>query len=355
MRILYGVTGCGLGHTMRARALARHLVERGHDVKLAASGRAVSILREHGLDVVAIDGMRMHYERGGVRRLGTIADLLRQAPRALRHNARVALALSFDPDVVVTDFDSFSHAVGKLLGRPVISLDHQHVFDRYRHPREVLARLSSYAPVRAFVSAKTSRCDEYIVSSFFFPEEHPQNRTPTTLVGPIVRPEIADARPTRGDHVLVYQTTSGDPRLLTALGAVRGARFVVYGLGRAERIGNVELRAFDEAAFVRDLASARAVIANGGFTALSEALYLGKPALSIPVRRQPEQELNAAYLETLGLGASARAISRDVVERFLARLDGFRPSRDPRMLTGTRDACVALDRALARSTKREAA
>ncbi len=355
MRILYGVTGCGLGHTMRARALAKHLVSRGHEVKMAASGRAVGILRDHGLDVVAIDGMAMHYESGGVRRARTVASLVRQAPRSLARNAKVALALDFDPDAIVTDFDSFSHAVGKLYGRPVISVDHQHVIDRFRHPRDVLARLSSYEPIRAFVSAKTSRCDEYIVSSFFFPEERPRNRTPTTLVGPIVRPEIVAARPSAGDHVLVYQTTSGDPRLLSSLASVPRARFVVYGLGRRERIGNVELRPFDEGAFVRDLASARAVIANGGFTALSEAIYLGKPALSVPVRMQPEQELNAAYLEALGLGMSAPVVSPEVIEAFLSRLRFFRRVGDPRLRSGTDDACAALDRALARTSRRVAA
>ena len=59
--------------------------------------------------------------------------------------------------------------------------------------------------------------------------------------------------------------------------------------------GNVELRDFDETRFAADLRSARAVIANGGFTTLAEAIRLGKPVLSIPVRHQGEQELNAAY------------------------------------------------------------
>jgi uncharacterized protein (TIGR00661 family) len=40
MRILYGVTGEGLGHAMRSRVIADHLRARGHEVKLAASGRA---------------------------------------------------------------------------------------------------------------------------------------------------------------------------------------------------------------------------------------------------------------------------------------------------------------------------
>jgi uncharacterized protein (TIGR00661 family) len=169
----------------------------------------------------------------------------------------------------------------------------------------------------------------------------------TELVGPIVRPEIERAVTSRGDHVLVYQTASGDPRLLPSLTATRGARFVVYGLGREARMENVELRSFDEQRFVRDLASARAVIANGGFTTLSEALYLGKPVLSVPMRYQGEQELNAAWLSALGLGATARRFSPAVVAGFLARLDHYRASSDPRLRRGTIDACASLDRAFA--------
>ena len=345
MKVLYGVTGCGLGHTMRARTIASWLTERGHDVKLAASGRAVGILRGHGFDVTAIDGMKMRYEAGAVRRARTVADLVRQAPGAIRRNARAALATGFVPDAVVTDFDSFTHAIGKILDVPTISVDHQHVFDRFHHPPRVVARLSSNRAARAFVSAKTARCDAYVVTSFFFPRERERNTTPTFLVGPVVRPELERVVPTAGDHVLVYQTTAGDPHLLEALRAVR-ARFVVYGLGRDEKLGNVELRAFDEGAFVRDLASARAVIANGGFTAISESVYLGKPILSVPVRGQPEQELNAAWVDELGVGESAPFVSARVVERFLERAPSFRSLHDARIRTGTRDACEAVCGAL---------
>jgi uncharacterized protein (TIGR00661 family) len=330
---------------MRARTIASHLAACGHEVKIAASGRAVDILRGHGFDVAAIDGMTMRYEGGAVLRARTVTGLVRQAPSALRHNVRAALSTGFVPDAVITDFDSFAHAIGKILDVPTISVDHQHVFDRFEHPARVAARLSSRRAVRAFVSAKTARCDAYVVTSFFFPPERERNTTPTFLVGPIVRPELERVTPTNGEHVLVYQTTSGDPRLVDALRSVR-ARFVVYGLGRSETIGNVELRAFDEVGFVRDLASARAVMANGGFTAISEAVYLGKPILSVPVRGQPEQEMNAAWVDELGVGASAPFVSTRAIEAFLERAPHFRKMQDPRIRTGTRDACDAVSRAL---------
>ncbi len=331
---------------MRARALAQHLRAKGHNVTLAASGRAVAVLRGHGLDVLPIDGMTMHFARGEVRRARTIVDLLAGAPHAIARNTSVAIrAIStLDPEVFVTDFDSFTSTLGVLMDKPVVSVDHQHVLDRFRHPRTVRDAVSSYAMARAFVTAKTPRCSQYIVTSFFFPEPRWDK---TTIVGPVVRPEIEAARPTEGEHVLVYQTAAGDPRLLGALASMPKVRFVLYGLGRDETIGNVELRTFDERRFIDELASARAVISNGGFTTLSEAIYLGKPVLSVPVRHQPEQELNAAWLDVLGLGAHAKLLDTHAVARFIDRADSFRRVHDARIKSGTADAKAALDRALA--------
>src|SRR6185369_12152091 len=41
--------------------------------------------------------------------------------------------------------------------------------------------------------------------------------------------------------------------------------------------------------FLRDLSGAKAVIANAGFSLISEGLYLDKPYLAIPVKNQFEQ------------------------------------------------------------------
>jgi uncharacterized protein (TIGR00661 family) len=346
MRILYGVTGCGLGHTMRTRALTQHLMKQGHVVKLFASGRAVDILRGHGFEVVSIEGMTMRYRKGEMRRVRTFVDLARRAPGAFARNLAIGAraALEFAPEVIVTDFDSFAHAVGVTLGIPTISLDHQHVLDRFCHPSGIRSSLSSYRLACAVVAAKTPACARYIVTSFFFPDERIDRST--SLVGPILRPEIESAIPTVGEHVLVYQTTSGDPRLVHALEALPRQKFVVYGLGREEQRGNVELRAFDERRFVSELASARAVIANGGFTTLSEAVYLGKPILSVPIRRQTEQELNAAYVDQLGFGARADRIEPVAIAHFLDERESFGRRVDARIRSGTRDACKALDRAL---------
>jgi uncharacterized protein (TIGR00661 family) len=345
MRILYGITGEGLGHTMRARVLIEHLRARGHSVKIAASGRALEILGDRQ-QVLPIDGLSLAYAHGALQRTRTVARNARRAPQAIARNFTAALeAIRFDPQLVITDFDSFAYTLGRLLEVPIVSIDHQHVLSRFVHPASVRRRLSyDFALVRGVVRRKLPRCHRYIVTSFFYPPPRDECADTTHLVGPILRAEVDRLAPTQGDHVFVYQTGNGDPRLLAMLHALPAHRFVVYGAAAARGPAHVEYRPFSEAGFLHALASAKVVIANGGYTTLSEAVCLGKPVLSVPIRHQGEQELNAAYLEEDGLGRCLRSPSlrslREGIDTLAARSPGSRRG------SASRQAARALDDAL---------
>lgn len=348
MRIFYGLSGDGLGHAMRARVIAAHLLERGHEVRLASWGPAAALLRRHGFSVIEVGGLSAHYERGRVRRTKTAVRMLRETPARVVTNARALLeqAESFVPDIAITDFNGFACVLGHVLKVPTLSIDHQHVLDRFQQPRHVVAGFAAdFAVARALVSAKTPRCHRYLVTSFFFPEA--RHGTTTSIFGPVMRPELTRLSPTRGDHIVVYQTAGGASGLLAALRSVQGLEFRVYGYGAPCRVGNVVLRCFDEGGFLADLAGARAVITNGGFTAIAEALYLGKPVLSVPLPGQAEQQLNAAWLAELGLGMRAPQVDRAQLRRFIDRLPDLPAGGDARLRTGTRDALATIDRALA--------
>ena len=344
MKILYGVTGEGLGHAMRSRVVADHLRARGHDVKLAASGRACDYLQRYFDDVQQIPGFSIAYMRDQVARRRTLARIGRSARPALRETvALYRRAISgFAPDVCISDFDSFTHVFGKLFDRPVLSLDHQHVLDRCRHPVSVKARLPrDFAVTRALVRAKLPGCSHYVVTSFYFP---PAKRDRTTLVGPILRPEVLALEPTAGEDIVVYQTSAAPAALVAALRAVPDQRFVLYARGAEPSVaGNVRVRAFDEQRFLADLASARGVICNGGYTLIAEALYLGKPVLSFPLRHQGEQELNAAYLAELGLGSASRELDPAAIRAFAQAAERKQPTR---ISAGNARALATVDRLL---------
>ena len=69
--------------------------------------------------------------------------------------------------------------------------------------------------------------------------------------------------------------------------------------------------------------TARGVITGGGFSLLSEAVYLGKPVLSVPLGGQFEQLMNARYLHREGFGMCAPAIDAATLSSFLDELDSY--------------------------------
>ena len=357
MKLLYGVVGDGMGHATRSRVVIEHLLGRGHSVHVLASDRAFGFLARAfegraGFEASEIAGLRMVYRDNRVRKAATAAVTLTEAPKSLRRNAVVwkRIIAGPRPDAVITDFDTFAHLLGRHFRVPVVSIDNNHAIDRFRHPREILRNAGiDFAIAKAVVAARLPRAYHYIVSSFVFP---PARKLGTTLVPPVLRPEILAARREPGRHVLVYQTASTNRGLVPALKKLPH-KFRVYGMGQDGRDGNVTLRAFSETGFVNDLRTARAVVASGGYSLMGEAVHLRVPMLAVPLHGQFEQELNARWLERLGYGARAERATPDVIDDFLARTDehehallGYVPQDNARLY-----ACV--DEVLARAARGE--
>jgi len=322
MRILYGVVGEGMGHATRSKVVCEHLVASGHDIKIVVSGRAHAFLARAFPDVVEIQGLTIRYVDNRLDRNGTLAKNVLAAPSMVAANVGAYLekVAPFRPELVISDFDSFAYLYAKRHRLPIVSIDNQQILSRCKLGKFAKAGVQvDYEMTKAFVRAKLPSCDHYIITSFFFPPIRRRFQKRTTVVPPILRSSILDAksRARPGPHVLVYQTSSSDSHLLDKLEAVDGERFLVYGRGAETRRRNCEMRAFSEEGFVDDLASARAVVCNGGLSLIGEALYLGKPIMSIPVHNQFEQVANARYLEELEYGLSADQIDTDLLRLFL--------------------------------------
>lgn len=343
MKILYGVVGEGMGHAMRSRVILEHLVHKeGHEVEIMASGRAADFLARRFAGVNRIHGLHIIYEENRVRRGKTVWSNVLSGAAAVPQQimAYFDLIADFRPEVVISDFESWTYFYAKAHRLPIISIDNMQVINRCTHPPEVLAgHEADFQLIKAFVKSKLPFCDRYLITTFFFPEVRKDR---TLLFPPILRPEILGARPTRGEHLLVYQTAEGNDALAEVLAAsARECR--IYGMRRGiaedEVEGNLCYRPFSEEGFIADLASAAAVVAGGGFTLLGEAVYLGKPVLSIPVERQFEQVLNARWIQALGYGATTeRLTDAAVLDAFLCRV----PEYADRLAAHTQDGNRAI-------------
>jgi uncharacterized protein (TIGR00661 family) len=204
------------------------------------------------------------------------------------------------------------------MGLPVISIDNQHCLTNalVSYPPQYR---SDAAAAKLVTKLMTPHADAYLVISFF---SAPVKKRNTFLFPPLLRQEVLEAAPTYGEHVLVY-VTSPAPSLAKALAAARG-RFVAYGFGRDGEYGNVVYKKPSLEGFMRDLTSAQAIVANSGFSLVTEALHLGKPYLAVPVKHQFEQIFNGHWLAKMGYGAYWEELNKERVESFLYNLPLYR-------------------------------
>ncbi len=346
MNILYGLPSEGMGHATRSKVIIDHLL-KNHEVRVVTSDRAYHYMEKHFPGkVYEISGLHFVYEKGTVSRSKTVAAILKSAPRDLMRNLRQYQFIHHDfrPDLIISDFETFTFFFAAFYKIPIISVDNIQIISRCVLDIDIPKdEKENYRIAKNIIRLKVPNCRRYFITSFFNAEISRKN---TRLVPPILRDEIIRAVPERGRHILVYQTSSSQHNLVDILKSVYGTDFIVYGMNRNEALGNVMLKTFSETGFIQDLASSRGVIANGGFSLLSEAVYLKKPVCSVPVKNQFEQYVNASYIEKLGYGRRFTDFSSDVIKTFLYDLDRFQEKLDSYRQDGNQETFRILDEAL---------
>jgi len=236
-------------------------------------------------------------------------------------------------------------------GIPTLSIDNQHTLTRtdvaslkfdWWSTLLLMSVINLFAPI----SAKN-----YFITSFFPAKPLDEQ---TKVFPALVRPEVVKRAGSghNSDHILVY-CTSKDKRWIERIMHLAGdQRFIVYGYNRHEAIGsNIELKKFDETVFLDDLAACRAVIATPGSNLVAEALYLKKPFLAIPVRKQLEQMINGYYLEKLGYGLCADKLTDGVMKSFLEKNSFFKQNLIGYNQTGNTEILTAVDNFILQTQK----
>ncbi len=320
--ILYGVNGEGAGHSTRAKEVLSHLVAQGHSVHVASFDRGLQNLKPH-FDVTEIYGFRFAYVNNRVRYKRTIAQNLITVPRAAKSLSRLKeLVDEWKTDLIITDFEPLTCHVGHKQRLPVISIDNQHCLTNavVSYPKQYRG---DAAAAKLVTRLMTPHANAYLVISFF---TAPIRKRNTFLFPPLLRQEIVDATPTQGDHVLVYVTSP------------------------APALSNICYKKPSLDGFFADLISASAIIANSGFSLVTEALHLSKPYLAVPVSHQFEQIFNAYWLEISGYGSYWEELNKERIEAFLYNLPHYREALAQYPRQGNRALFEKLDALIARYT-----
>ncbi len=350
MRIIYGVSGEGSGHSSRAKQMASHLLGAGHELLFVSYNRGYAAL--HPLfPCHEVEGLRIISVDNRVSVLRTIIHTIKKLPAYYRSVQRLRKIFNeFQPDVVISDFEPMTARFAGARNLPLISLDNQHrmrYMDYYSPKHLRMDRWVTEQVIRWIVPNP----DVSLATTFLM---GPVKNNRTFLFPPILREEVGKVLPSEGAHHLVYVTSQYDS-LLASLRSFSNERFIVYGYNKDVISGNLQFKQFSTMGFLEDVAASRSIIATAGFTLMSEGMYLQKPYLALPMHGQFEQQLNAFCLVELGFGRNAQDADPATLQEFFAHLPQYKEalshyehgcSNNPSALKNL-EICAKLDELLA--------
>jgi len=320
--VFYCICGEGMGHAIRSSVIIDRIKEK-YDIYIFSSDRAYNYLKSKFDNVYEIGGFNTVYINNKVNNLKTLANALKRNPTNIKvgYETLYRKARELRPDVIVTDFEIYATTVSKLLNIPLISLDNIHMITQTKINYPANKRIEMLK-AKGVIKTYVVKPKVHILTSFFYPPVRAKKNA--VIYPPVIREDILKLKPSEGDHVIVYQTSKESVKLVRKLKSLKNQKFIVYGFNVNKTDGNLTFKEFNEDEFYEDLASAKAVICNGGFTFISEAISLKKPIYSVPAIGNFEQTLNGYYVQRLGYGEYHEIMSAARVKSFLERLPTYK-------------------------------
>ena len=284
MKILYAIQGTGNGHISRSKEVLKYLVKEADvDILVSETQHEVNL----GFKVkYQLEGLGFVFGKtGGIDYYNSI-----KKARPNKFLLDIYDLPVEDYDVVISDFEPIASWACKRKKKPYISLSHQTAFFSDLMPRpEKINTLAEfiirwYAPVSIPIGLHYEKYDSFIET-------------------PIIREDIRNIDVKNMGHYTVYLPSFDEKYITERLNKIdaKWELFSKHYTGRPYNNKNVTINPINNEKFVESLATCEGILCNSGFETPSEALYLGKKILTIPMKGQYEQECNAEALKRLGI------------------------------------------------------
>ena len=284
MKILYAIQGTGNGHLTRAMEIIPYLQQHG-ETDILISGTQSNI--ELGFPVkYRFNGLSFVFgKKGGVDLWSTYLKM--NSKQLLKEVKKLPVE---DYDLVISDFEPVSAWACKRAKKPCIGLSNQVATLHPKAPRpkkiDLLGKmvLERYAPTTHNYGMHFQALD-------------------TTVYTPIIRKQVRELKLSNEGHYTVYLPSYDNERIAKNLRRFKHIDWQVFSKHSTRKtiVDNVTFHPLDPEKFTRSMAAAEGVLCNAGFGTASEALFMHKKLLVIPMKTQFEQYCNAAMLKKMGV------------------------------------------------------
>lgn len=309
--IVYGVAGEGLGHSMRAVAVAPKLLEMGYSITFLVGEKSSEFLRKEFEDHPSVDFIEIplptfvYDQKKNLNFFQTLKKFVFDWPKRRAAKKSVAKLLKGrELGLFITDYESITAWTAKYMRIPLVVLNSQD-FYRYAHLHKIPLRFWPY-----FFAIKFScwyfgmgRAETIVCH---YDRDHIRPSHSVYLVDPMIRDSVKSMdREVRDYYIVAYLHPSVESFVLRDLLDSKYPVYI-YGLGERKSMMNLHFCATDQEGFVKRLSGASKVVCCAGTTLPSECLYHKIPMLLIPIPGQKEQEFNAFLFSQFGVPIATR-------------------------------------------------
>jgi uncharacterized protein (TIGR00661 family) len=193
-------------------------------------------------------------------------------------------------DLIISDFEPVSTWAAQLAKKPSIGLSNQvatlHPLAPKPKKTDIFGKmlLQHYAPTTYNYGLHFKAIDKYVFT-------------------PIIRKQLRDVEIKDKGYYTVYLPSYSDERIIKFLKQFKEIDWVVFSKTSKKkyREKNIYVKPLNSGLFIECMAESKGILSNAGFGTTSEALFLQKKLLVIPMKSQYEQHCNAAMLKSMGV------------------------------------------------------
>jgi uncharacterized protein (TIGR00661 family) len=284
MKILYAVQGTGNGHITRAMEIIPYLQKKG-ELDILVSGIQSDIELPFKVKY-KFNGLSFIFgKKGGVDFWKTFVKL--NSITLLKEIKKLDVK---EYDLIISDFEPVSCWAAIRANRVCIGLSNQVATLHPLAPKpksiDVIGKLvlQNYAPTTYNYGFHFKKLDG-------------------TVFTPIIRKEVRQLVPTNKGHYTVYLPSYNDNQIIKRLKKIENVTWQVFSKHnkKEKKFKNITIVPINGEQFLKSIASAKGVFCNAGFGVASEALFLKKKLLVVPMKKQFEQFCNAEMLKSMGV------------------------------------------------------